>query len=262
MSSSLAAVPELVDRIVDHLHDDEETLRACALVARTWLPTSRFHLLHHIHIASAAAFHSLLALLEHTPGAGAHARALALGLVWDVQGAPTVWIRPPLALAPLATHLPHVRRLTLNDDWTRYGDANRAALLAGFRSVDTLDISSSIFYTAGDALGLLQSFPLLEHLSLQYIDIGDPNPVVDAEKTYLHLKSLRVEVADDVHEISWHTLAPSLISPVMTSLSIPLSSAEDLSIVHMHCSFAANTLTELRLDTYAIGHATTGKPKR
>lgn len=35
---------ELVDNIIDHLHDDSNTLKACSLVCRDWLPSSHWHL--------------------------------------------------------------------------------------------------------------------------------------------------------------------------------------------------------------------------
>ena len=42
MSSSLP--PEILDLIVDHLHDDPTTLRACCLVSQSWIPRIRAHL--------------------------------------------------------------------------------------------------------------------------------------------------------------------------------------------------------------------------
>jgi hypothetical protein len=41
---------ELVDTIIDHLHDDPVTLRSSALVCSAWLPASRHHILHRIFI--------------------------------------------------------------------------------------------------------------------------------------------------------------------------------------------------------------------
>jgi len=35
---------EIQDRILDFLHDSKPTLRACALVCRAWVPTSRYHI--------------------------------------------------------------------------------------------------------------------------------------------------------------------------------------------------------------------------
>lgn len=48
LSGVLAA--ELIDRIIDFLHDDEKALRACCLVCRQWLPCSRFHRFHSIYL--------------------------------------------------------------------------------------------------------------------------------------------------------------------------------------------------------------------
>src|ERR1700735_1473632 len=36
--------PEITDVIVDNLHTDKSSLRACGLTARAWLPSSRYHL--------------------------------------------------------------------------------------------------------------------------------------------------------------------------------------------------------------------------
>ncbi|KAJ7252187.1 hypothetical protein C8J57DRAFT_1064887 [Mycena rebaudengoi] len=45
MSPRPSAVPlELVDRVIDHLATDRKSLRICCLVARSWLPRSRWHL--------------------------------------------------------------------------------------------------------------------------------------------------------------------------------------------------------------------------
>ncbi|RDX42334.1 hypothetical protein OH76DRAFT_1304001, partial [Lentinus brumalis] len=43
--SGVCALPgEVTDNIIDHLHADTETLRATALVSRSWLPSSQHHL--------------------------------------------------------------------------------------------------------------------------------------------------------------------------------------------------------------------------
>jgi hypothetical protein len=35
---------EIIDQVIDHLYNDRETLRTCALVCRSWVPSSRYHL--------------------------------------------------------------------------------------------------------------------------------------------------------------------------------------------------------------------------
>ena len=46
MSSSLP--PEILDLIVDHLHDEPTTLRACCLVSKSWIPRTRMHLFNSV----------------------------------------------------------------------------------------------------------------------------------------------------------------------------------------------------------------------
>lgn len=41
---------ELLDMVTDHLHGDQPSLRACSLVNKTWLPSSRYHLFYAIRL--------------------------------------------------------------------------------------------------------------------------------------------------------------------------------------------------------------------
>ncbi|KAJ7289731.1 hypothetical protein C8J57DRAFT_1046913, partial [Mycena rebaudengoi] len=57
---------ELCDLIIDGLHADHPTLAVCALVCRSWVPASRFHLLPSISLSDktgrrAAQLNALLA---------------------------------------------------------------------------------------------------------------------------------------------------------------------------------------------------------
>ena len=49
---SLSLPPEILDLIVDHLHDETATLRACCLVSGSWIPRSRIHLFDHVEFRS------------------------------------------------------------------------------------------------------------------------------------------------------------------------------------------------------------------
>ena len=40
----LSVPQELIDTIIDHLHDDPPSLLACGLATKKWLPSSRYHL--------------------------------------------------------------------------------------------------------------------------------------------------------------------------------------------------------------------------
>jgi hypothetical protein len=41
---------EILDHVVDHLHDTDETLRNCCLVSKSWIPRSRKHLFAYIRL--------------------------------------------------------------------------------------------------------------------------------------------------------------------------------------------------------------------
>ena len=40
--------PEILDLIVDHLHDDPTTLKLCCVIDKSWIPRTRKHLFAHI----------------------------------------------------------------------------------------------------------------------------------------------------------------------------------------------------------------------
>lgn len=53
---------ELIDMIIDHLHNDKQTLATCTLVSQNWLKTSRFHLIPSVTI-SPRNFSTIIGLL-------------------------------------------------------------------------------------------------------------------------------------------------------------------------------------------------------
>ena len=50
MSSSTNLPPEIFDLIIDHLHDEPTTLRACSLVSKSWVPRTRRHLFDRVEL--------------------------------------------------------------------------------------------------------------------------------------------------------------------------------------------------------------------
>ncbi|THU77144.1 hypothetical protein K435DRAFT_703039, partial [Dendrothele bispora CBS 962.96] len=61
---------ELVDSIIDHLFDDPVSLKTCALVSKSWLPSTRHHIFHHIRLDPSQnpnPTKSLCRLLKTTP---------------------------------------------------------------------------------------------------------------------------------------------------------------------------------------------------
>jgi hypothetical protein len=93
-TTMLAAFPpELVERILDHLHDDSESLYSCATVHSTWTSVCRTHLFHTISIdqnptgsesgrlveeRGSSPWQSLLGLLDGSPHLRPFVRVLHL----------------------------------------------------------------------------------------------------------------------------------------------------------------------------------------
>jgi hypothetical protein len=59
--------PELVDRIIDFLHNEPRTLAACSLVARSWTPASRYHRFSSVRLISDEDWAKFDRLIEISP---------------------------------------------------------------------------------------------------------------------------------------------------------------------------------------------------
>ena len=66
---------ELIDTVIDFLHEDRSSLRACALVSKSCLPSARYHLFSVIAI-NASNFPSFLRLIESASHIGPLVRGL------------------------------------------------------------------------------------------------------------------------------------------------------------------------------------------
>ncbi|KAJ7026643.1 hypothetical protein C8F04DRAFT_963479, partial [Mycena alexandri] len=67
-------IPELTDQVIDHLHADATSLRNCALVARSWVPASQFHIFFSVNIKHDAACRLLCHIVRHSPHIGQYIR--------------------------------------------------------------------------------------------------------------------------------------------------------------------------------------------
>jgi hypothetical protein len=103
---ALPAIPqELVDYIIDHLHNDKPSLAACSLVCRDWIPPSRYHFLPKLSLNFVDIHHCLYILESPLCTIVPRIRHLSLH---GFHGA-----RFRVALSRLASRLLHVRRLSL-----------------------------------------------------------------------------------------------------------------------------------------------------
>ncbi|KAI0924174.1 hypothetical protein AcW2_005127 [Taiwanofungus camphoratus] len=66
--------PEICDYILDYLWDDPRTLRACSLTCRAWLPTTRLHLFHSMHLSEPEQRRRVETLLKGRSNTGEYIR--------------------------------------------------------------------------------------------------------------------------------------------------------------------------------------------
>jgi len=81
--------PELVDRIIDFLHNEPRTLAACSLVARSWTPASRYHRFSSVRLINNEDWAKFDQLMEISPSTIHYVR----GAIIDVtSGSSSRWL--------------------------------------------------------------------------------------------------------------------------------------------------------------------------
>ncbi|PBK82226.1 hypothetical protein ARMGADRAFT_740476 [Armillaria gallica] len=182
--SSLSVPQELLDNILDFLHDDIPTLRTCSLVSHAFLPCSRYHIyssVNIVHIAELDDFReqytgqlyqcqNLAALLEHSP----HVAPLVTRFGIHTKSRWIADIFEDTSLSPIIQSLRNLSHTELicrrQGLWYEFPVATPRVFLATLRSVPL-----KIFICEGIVLQTQEQFedlftavanPALKHLSL------------------------------------------------------------------------------------------------
>ncbi|KAF8075343.1 hypothetical protein FPV67DRAFT_629796 [Lyophyllum atratum] len=182
---SIATLPqELVDQIIDHLHDQDLTLKACALVCRTWLTPCRSHIFRNVvlqprlvvrgflnwfkgpsHIAS------LYSILDSTPEVASFIRNLVIreGMV-DRD-----WMAREKTLIPILRLLHNVERFELE---------RAAAIQIAWRGLP---------HNLKGAISELLASPSLRELKLGMLALDDPKDLLRILEGCRSLRLLHID---------------------------------------------------------------------
>ena len=159
--------PEILDIVVDHLHDQQTTLRACCVVSKSWVPRTRIHLFAHVTFnARRFRIESWMKAFpdpsnspaHHTRTLTIHGRQLITAAGADVGR----WIRA----FHNVVHL-HAGTRGLGDDQVSLVPFH--GLSPAVRSLRL----ESTHARPSEVFGLICSFPLLEDFALLVFGYGD-----------------------------------------------------------------------------------------
>ena len=156
---------EILDHIVDHLHDEEDELMSCCLVSKSWIPRTRKHLFADIEFATAKRLQSWKKTFPDPSTSPTHyAKALTINCssaFTAVDAETGGWIRG----------FSRVEHLTVD-----LGFHQSAAPLIPIHGFSPVIKSFRVIFRAPPFLqvfNLILSFPLLEDLN---VIIFEPSP--------------------------------------------------------------------------------------
>jgi len=151
--SSSSFPPEILDLIVDHLHDKPTTLKTCCVVSKSWVPRTRKHLFAHVEFRASESNIEMWtrAFPDPSNSPAHHTRTLSIHgipVVTATDAGVESWIRP--------FH---------NVEHLRLEHLDRASLVP-FHGLSPAVRSLRLSHTAAEVFHLVCSFPLLEDLAL------------------------------------------------------------------------------------------------
>ena len=235
-------VAELVNRLDwCEIEERNQSLRACALVARSWVPRSRRHLFCLVRLGSDRRTRQFLDSLALSPALGKYVETLQ---TWprnndeDTCG----WIFK--ALSSLPPLLPHLRELALCNLPDLRPEC--IAVLSRFRTVESLVLYFLERQSLREVILLINRFPQLRRL---YVDdcIWKPSDLCHSRRqhnfTALHVK---LDTECETSLLEW-ALASESIS-ALTSFRVS-SDASGLAMDRI-LEMCYSTLRELHLDLF------------
>ena len=149
--------PEILDLIVDDLHDEPDALKSCCIVSKSWVPRARKYLFSHVELHASVSHVELWKKTFPDPSNSPahHTRSLSIRGISVVTAADTDadgWIRT----------FHNVERLRLD----RLGEDDFRASLVPFYGLSPTVKSLSMICASVEVFDLICSFPLLEDLAL------------------------------------------------------------------------------------------------
>ncbi|KAI0795688.1 hypothetical protein C8Q75DRAFT_803553 [Abortiporus biennis] len=239
---------ELIDEIIDNIaQEHSRTLRACSLVARSWLPRASYHIHKNIVVGTSKVSYfapryrdpNLRFYLEY-PHLVGHARSLHVIHTTDQLG-----------FLPFC--FPRLEKLSFTlITWNRITPAARTFVLSHVSSVTALHLFNVGFTSFKDFAILISSFPRLSELIIDYMDILQAHSPADDDQ--LPQITLRLDELD-ISESAMHNTQISRffniqkVRPQIRRLRVKRSRFDDLCSLREWCQIAGASLHYLEFDS-------------
>jgi hypothetical protein len=198
--NQLEVPTEIIEHIINHLIDDRDSLKACTLVSRQWLPTSRLHFIPSIRV-NRENHEELLGLLD-TPYSLIACWVRELDIA-AYRHQPYDWLDK--SLPTLAAHFGQITSVKFRGIiWNRLQPESQGYLHTAFRRSKQLEFWSCRFSSLAEIVENICSFPILEGLRCNICSCapGD-TPISVNLKISPYFKDLVISDVDRLPLFSW-----------------------------------------------------------
>ena len=251
--------PEIVDRIIDYVHDDVKTLAVCSLIARDWVPSTRLHLFAKLSLLSAHEVARLTELDSFAPNILYYCQELTIGTNSTFDYPSTPGFLPFVSTLP-STISERIDRLaslhTLH--FRGFPSGVKRGLISPLvdisKKITAITFTDSSLESCYDLWKILRLFPNLEHVHVSNLGYSSNNRKkgLVIAPSYCH--------SPPIISFSLHTYCQGFILEQLAAPPYPLTHLKSLVIHHtdqqqQHLSSIAtkyqNAITTLKFSAYS-----------
>ena len=221
----MSVPPELVDRVIDYLHDDAKTLIACSLTAREWVPSTRLHLFKRLDLLSTHQVAKFTELDGFAPDLLYYCRELSVGANDRLED-PCPWNTnetPPIVISDRIERLTSLR--TLHFRGFPSGVKGITAPFLGIsEKITAITITNSSLKSCHDLWKILRLFPNLERVHASDLGYSSNGPGEVIAPGHCH--------SPPITSFSFHTYCQGFVLEQLAEPPYPLTHLTSLEIHH------------------------------
>ncbi|OCH95832.1 hypothetical protein OBBRIDRAFT_800394 [Obba rivulosa] len=245
--------PELSDYIIDFLHNDPASLKACSLVHRSWVPTARLHIFENVNLLTPRMCASFDRLMETSTHLGAYVKEFNVAKLtttgMSAQDRTAALAMAERVLPRIFTHLAYVRAFSVS---CLDVDVAMIISLAPHPSVEELVLEYCQFPAFGDFVDLFHSFPRLRTLSMRGVTWRDTELGARARPEPPRLQSVVLGKDMDTATLTRWMLAESLHRDI-ESLSVACVTEDNVIAVEPFLEALGPSLRDLEFHWFCSG---------